>query len=60
MHERASVLLVAVVTFFPMATVAQQRSAVDITREDINTVLASMCRSIDRQLKAQHAVGSQV
>ncbi len=51
MRERASVLLVAVVTFFPMATVAQQKSAVDITREDINTVLESMGRSIDRQLK---------
>jgi len=50
MRERASVLVMAVVTFFPMATAAQQKSAVDITREDINTVLESMGRSIDRQL----------
>lgn len=51
MRERASVLVTVLVTFFPVATVAQQRSAVDITREDISTVLESMGRSIDRQLK---------
>jgi len=51
MRARASVLAMALVTFFPVATAAQQMSAVDITREDINTVLESMGRSIDRQLK---------
>ena len=51
MREQASVLVMALVTFFPVATVAQETSAVDISREDVNTVLASMGRSIDRQLK---------
>jgi mannose-6-phosphate isomerase-like protein (cupin superfamily) len=51
MRERASVLVMALVTFFPVVTVAQETSAVDITREDVNTVLASMGSSIDRQLK---------
>jgi mannose-6-phosphate isomerase-like protein (cupin superfamily) len=51
MRARASVLAMAVLTFFPAVTAAQGRSAVDITREDINTVLESMGRSIDRQLK---------
>ncbi len=51
MRERASVLVIALVVFFPVMTVAQEKSAVDITREDINTVLESMGRSIDRQLK---------
>lgn len=51
MRERASVLVTALVTFFPMVTAAQEKYAVDITREDINTVLESMGRSIDRQLK---------
>ncbi len=51
MRARASVLVMAVITLFPAVTAAQERSAVDITREDINTVLESMGRSIDRQLK---------
>ncbi len=51
MHARASVWLTAVLAFFSVGASAQQRSAVDITREDINTVLESMGRSIDRQLK---------
>ena len=51
MRERASILVTALMTFFPVATAAQQTSAVDITRENVNTVLASMGRSIDRQLK---------
>ncbi len=51
MHARASVLVAALVTFIPVAAAGQQTSAVDITREDVNTVLASMGRSIDRQLK---------
>ena len=51
MRERASFWVTAVLTFFPAVTSAQQRSAVDITREDINIVLESMGRSIDRQLK---------
>ena len=46
-----SVLVMALMTFSPGALAAQQTSAVDITREDVNTVLASMGRSIDRQLK---------
>ena len=51
MRARASVLVMAVFVLFPAVTAAQGRSAVDITREDINTVLESMGRSIDRQLK---------
>ncbi len=55
MLARASVLVMAlaltVVTFFPVAASAQQTDAADITREDINTVLANMGNSIDRQLK---------
>ena len=51
MRARASVLVMAVVVFFPTVSAAQGRSAVDITREDINIVLESMGRSIDRQLK---------
>ncbi len=51
MRERALVLVTALLTFFPVMTVTQEKSAVDITREDINTVLESMGRSIDRQLK---------
>jgi len=51
MRARALGLMIALVTFFPIATVAQRTAAVDITREDINTVLESMGRSIDRQLK---------
>ena len=51
MSARASVLVAALLTFFPALTAAQQRSGVDISREDINTVLESMGRSIDRQLK---------
>ena len=51
MRARASVLVMAVLTFFPAVTAAQGGAAVDITREDINTVLESMGRSIDRQLK---------
>ena len=51
MCERASVLVTVLLAFLPVVTVAQEKSAVDITREDINTVLESMGRSIDRQLK---------
>ena len=51
MRERAPLLVMALVTFFPVVTVAQQTSAVDISREDINIVLESMGSSIDRQLK---------
>jgi len=51
MYERASVLMTVLLAFLPVVTVAQEKSAVDITREDINTVLESMGRSIDRQLK---------
>ena len=51
MRERAPLLVTALVTFSPVVTVAQQTSAVDITREDINIVLESMGSSIDRQLK---------
>jgi mannose-6-phosphate isomerase-like protein (cupin superfamily) len=51
MYERASVLVTVLLAFLPVVTVAQEKSAVDITREDINTVLESMGRSIDRQLK---------
>ena len=51
MYERASVLATVLLAFLPVVTVAQEKSAVDITREDINTVLESMGRSIDRQLK---------
>jgi len=51
MYERASVLVTVLVACIPVVTVAQEKSAVDITREDINTVLESMGRSIDRQLK---------
>lgn len=51
MPEKASVLMTAAVACFPLVTAAQEPSAVDITREDINTVLESMGESIDRQLK---------
>ncbi len=51
MRERASVLVTALVTFLPVATSPQQTDAVDITREDVHTVLESMGNSIDRQLK---------
>ena len=51
MRARASVLVTVVLMSFAAMTAAQERSAVDITREDINTVLESMGRSIDRQLK---------
>ena len=51
MRARASVWVTAVLAFFPAVTSAQQKSAADITREDINTVLESMGRSIDHQLK---------
>jgi len=51
MRARALGLVIALVTFFPVATAAQRSAAVDITREDVNTVLESMGRSIDRQLK---------
>ena len=56
MRERALVLVTALATLFPVMTVAQEKSAVDITREDINTVLESMGRSIDRQLKRSESV----
>ena len=51
MRVRASVWVTAVLTIFPAVTSAQQKFAADITREDIDTVLESMGRSIDRQLK---------
>ena len=51
MRVGASVWVTAVLTIFPAVTSAQQKFAADITREDIDTVLESMGRSIDRQLK---------
>jgi mannose-6-phosphate isomerase-like protein (cupin superfamily) len=41
----------AALSFFPVVTVAQATAAVDITREDVETVHAEMIgKSIDRQL----------
>ncbi len=51
MRTQTSILLTALVTFFPAATAAQQTFAADITAEQVNEVLATMGRSIDRQLK---------
>ncbi len=51
MRTQTSILLTALVTFSPAVTAAQQTFAADITAEQVNTVLASMGRSIDRQLK---------
>jgi hypothetical protein len=51
MSARTSVWVTALSPVFPAVASAQQSSAVDITREDVHTVLASRGRSIDRQLK---------
>ena len=51
MHAKTPVLVMVFLTFFPVLTAAQQTSAADISREDINAVLAIMGRSIDHQLR---------
>jgi uncharacterized cupin superfamily protein len=51
MRTIAPILVTALMTFLPAVTAAQATSAADITREDINNVLAIMGRSIDHQLR---------
>ena len=64
MRMKASALVTTAVMFFPALSVAQQEaaptSATDITRDEIQTVLASMGESIDRQLKVVDIGGENV
>ena len=53
MSARTSVWVTALWTVFPAVAPAHPSSAVDVTREVVHTVLASMGRSIDRQLPLQ-------
>ena len=53
MSARTSVWVTALLTVFPAVASAHPSSAVDITREDVHTVLASIGRSIDRQRPLQ-------